>query len=58
MTETPALKPVAKLTRKQLEKEAKAIEDVTLSALPKELPVEGLRSAVRLHRRRHGITPQ
>jgi hypothetical protein len=58
MTETPTLKPVAKMTRKQLEKEAKAIEDVKLVEPPKDLPIEGLRSAVRLHRRRRGITSQ
>lgn len=56
--ETPALKPVAKMTRKQLEKEAGTIEDVELVGRPKGLPIEGLRAAVRLHRRRRGILPQ
>lgn len=48
-------KPVAKLTRGQLEAEAAAIQDRKLVAHPSKLPIEGLRAAVRLHRRRHGL---
>lgn len=57
-TETSELKPVAKLSRKALEKEAKTITDVVLHDEPKNLSNEGLRGAVRLNRRRHGITPE
>jgi hypothetical protein len=43
-------KPVEEMTRRELEKEAGAITDVKLSAEPKDLPDQGLRSAVRLAR--------
>lgn len=58
MTSPNLDKPVASLTRKQLEAEAKTITDVKLSADVKRLQDEGLRSAVRLHRRRHGTGPE
>lgn len=51
-------KPVAKLTRKQLEAEAETITDRQLHRPPKELHEQGLRSAVRLHRRRNGTGPE
>lgn len=58
MTDINLDKPVAKLTRNQLEAEAKTITDVKLSDDPKKLKEEGLRSAVRLHRRRNGTGPE
>lgn len=54
----PELKPIDKMSRKALEKEAKEITDVELSKEPKKLHDSGLRAAVRLNRRRHGITPE
>lgn len=50
-------KPVNKLSRKQLEAEALTIDDIELSRHPKLLEDSGLRSAVRLHRRRMGTGP-
>ena len=48
------MKPVASMTRKELEQEATAIPGRRLLAPPSELHMGGLRAAVRLARRRAG----